>query len=172
MLGVSGASATIRVMASALGKQALKKLPQKALTKTIYYPIVKSICKIFGVKMTKGIFAKGVSKAIPIVGGFISGTLTFASMRPMGRRLIDAFDEAKFDYSKDEFEDDWEEIQEFEPEKDETIDVEFEQVESPKASPIDVVATIREYKALLDEGAISEDEFAKLKASLMNITTS
>lgn len=44
-------------------KQALKKLTQKALTKTFYYSIVKSIAKAFGPKMTKEVFAKGVSKS-------------------------------------------------------------------------------------------------------------
>ena len=53
MLGASGASQTIRVLSSSLAKQAMKKIPQKALTKTFYYPIVKSIAKAFGAKMTK-----------------------------------------------------------------------------------------------------------------------
>ena len=57
MLGASGAAQAVRVMSSALAKQILKKLPQKALTKTFYYPIVKGICKFFGVSMTKSLFA-------------------------------------------------------------------------------------------------------------------
>ena len=48
MLGASGAAQAVRVMSSALAKQILKKLPQKALTKTFYYPIIKSIAKAFG----------------------------------------------------------------------------------------------------------------------------
>ena len=91
-------------------KQALKKLPQQALTKTFYYPIIKAIAKAIGIKMTKSVFAKGVSKAIPILGGFVSGTITFATMRPMGMKLVNEFDEIRFDYSREEFEDDWKDI--------------------------------------------------------------
>lgn len=51
--------------------------------------------------MTKGVFAKGISKIIPVIGGIFSATITLASMYPMGNRLIDALDEAAFVYDKD-----------------------------------------------------------------------
>jgi len=41
MLGVSGTGALLRAGGMAIGKQALKSIPQKALTKTLYYPILK-----------------------------------------------------------------------------------------------------------------------------------
>lgn len=110
MLGATGAAQTVRILSSALAKQALKKLPQKALTKTFYYPIVKSIANFFGASMTKSVFAKGVSKAIPIIGGVISGSITFASMKPMGKRLADTLEEAHFDYTPADFESDWQDI--------------------------------------------------------------
>lgn len=43
--------------------------------------------KIFGVSLTKGGLAKGMGKVIPILGGVLSGGLTFATMKPMGERL-------------------------------------------------------------------------------------
>ena len=43
--------------------------------------------KIFGVNLTKGGLAKGMGKVIPILGGVLSGGLTFATMKPMGERL-------------------------------------------------------------------------------------
>ena len=101
MFGVSGASAAVRAMSSALAKQVAKTLPQKALTKTFYYPIVKSIAKFFGAKMTKDVFAQGISKAIPVVGGVISGSITLVSMRPMGLRLVNALDQAHFAYTEE-----------------------------------------------------------------------
>lgn len=110
MLGASGAVQTVRVLTSAIAKQALKKIPQKALTKTFYYPIVKSIAKAFSVKMTKGLFAKGISKAVPLVGGIVSGGLTFATMNPMGNRLAEALDKAHFSYTETDFESDWQVI--------------------------------------------------------------
>mgnify|MGYP006990153250 CR=1 FL=1 len=47
--------------------------------------------------------ASGVSKAIPIIGGVISGTINFASMMPMARKLNGTLDKAVFDYSEEEF---------------------------------------------------------------------
>lgn len=190
MLGVGGAEQAVRVMTSALAKQAMKKLPQKALTKTFYYPIVKGIAKFFGVKMTKDVFAKGVSKALPVIGGVISGGLTFASMRPMGTRLINTLEEAHFDYTQAEFEADWKEIVEIyeNPEDadfvvpddtaattatDETAD--FTPTE-PKAAATesvsatganDVFSKITQAKQMLDAGILSEEEFAALKAKLI-----
>ena len=170
LFGASGASATVRVLSSNLAKQALKKLPQKALTKTFYYPVIKSICKALGIKMTKSVFAKGVSKAIPLIGGVVSGGITFASMRPMGNRLVDTFDDCKFDYTQEEFEADWQEIN-----SDEFVDVEvcepvLEAENSAEKSGDDIVTKLREYKSLLDDGIISEDEFTELKAILIQST--
>lgn len=87
MFGVTAASSTIRVLSKQASQKALKSLPKKALTKTFYYPILKNILKTFGYKLTKDQFAKGISKAIPFVGGAISGGLNYTSMKPMARRL-------------------------------------------------------------------------------------
>jgi hypothetical protein len=59
----------VRVLSTQIAKTTLKKLPQKALTKTFWYPIVKQIGKAIGVKVTKTTVAKGFSKAIPVIGG-------------------------------------------------------------------------------------------------------
>lgn len=166
MFGVSGASATIRVLSSTVGKQVLKKLPQKALTKTFYYPIVKQICKVLGVKMTKSVFAKGVSKAVPIIGGIVSGTITFASMRPMGERLLNEFDECKFDYTRAEFAADWKEVSDEDLDTS-IIDVDYETAQEKKPEPDDLVSKLREYKSLLEDGIITEEEFAELKAAVL-----
>lgn len=108
MFGATGAAQTVRVLSSSISKQVMKKLPQKALTKTFYYPIIKQIANALGKKMTKEIFAKGVSKAVPVVGGVVSGGITYASMKPMANRLVKAFDKAHFDYTENEFNADWE----------------------------------------------------------------
>lgn len=102
MFGVSGAAAGVRILSSQLAKTTLKKLPQKALTKTLWYPIVKQVGKLVGVKVTKDTVAKGISKAIPVVGGVVSGGLNFASMLPMAKRLAVSLDKANFDYTEDE----------------------------------------------------------------------
>lgn len=110
MFGATGAAQTVRVLSSSISKQVMKKLPQKALTKTFYYPIVKQIAKACGVKMTKEIFTKGVSKAVPIVGGVVSGGITYASMMPMANRLVKTFDNMHFEYTENDFNNDYEVI--------------------------------------------------------------
>lgn len=186
MLGVSGAAQAVRIMASALAKQVIKKLPQKALTKTIYYPIVKSIAKVFGVKMTKTAFAKGISKAVPVIGGVLSGSMTFAAMKPMGIRLMSALEEAHFNYTEEEFQRDWMEVIEVceEVETDEYIEdneyVEATEFISPVAEPMaessvsespissfSITDEIAKAKTLLDSGIITEDEFQKIKSALI-----
>ena len=164
MLGSAGASQAVRLMSSALAKQIAKKLPQKALTKTFYYPIVKSICKAFGVKMTKSIFAKGISKALPVIGGVVSGGITFATMRPMGQRLADTLDDAHFDYTESEMEADINDIIEISDEGEESIE---EPVEEQTASSLSVADEIAKAKELLDAGIITEEEFSDIKAKLI-----
>ena len=110
MFGVSGATAGVRILSSQIAKTTLKKLPQQALTKTLWYPVVKQIGKLIGIKVTKNTVAKGVSKVIPVVGGVISGGLNFASMLPMAKRLATALDKANFDYTEAEVMSDYEEV--------------------------------------------------------------
>lgn len=103
MFGVGGSATALRLISVNMSKQALKKIPQKALTNTIYYPIIKKIAAILGVKLTKDTFAKGVSKAIPIIGGIISGGMTYASMKPMGERLRKVLDKSVTNYSQADY---------------------------------------------------------------------
>ncbi|WP_400244931.1 bacteriochlorophyll 4-vinyl reductase [Niallia sp. JL1B1071] len=125
MFGVGGAASTLKVVSSKIAQQTLKKLPQKALTKTFYYPIIKKIAALIGVKMTKDTFAKGVSKVIPVVGGVVSGGLTYTSMTKMGNRLRNTMCDT-LNYSPQEFQKDMDEIKRKMPD---IIDVEFEEIE-------------------------------------------
>jgi len=170
MFGATGAAQAVRVLSSALAKQALKKIPQQALTKTIYYPIIKSICKFFGIHMTKGVFAKGVSKAVPVIGGFISGGITFATMRPMGMRLINAMDEAHFAYTQADFNADWIEIVDVCEENGDEVPEEIENITqtSPVAeSAPSITEEIKKAKDLFDLGIITEEEFTIMKNKLI-----
>lgn len=87
MLGAAAANNAIKNISKAFAMQVVKRLPQKALTKTIYYPIIKQVAKWIGIKLTKDTFAKGLGKTIPILGGVISGGLTAATFRPSAKRL-------------------------------------------------------------------------------------
>lgn len=108
MFGVAGAVSSVRFLSSQMAKQVIKKFPQKALTKTFWYPIVKQIGKAIGLKVTKTTVANSISKAVPIIGGVISGSINFASMMPMGKRLASTLDKANFDYTEAEAMEDYE----------------------------------------------------------------
>ncbi len=87
MYGVAGANNAIKAMAKALACGVEKKLINAALTKGTIYPIVKSVAKWFGVKMTKEVFAGFFKKAIPVVGGVVGGGITFISFKPCCDKL-------------------------------------------------------------------------------------
>ncbi|GAB2570166.1 hypothetical protein Aab01nite_06450 [Paractinoplanes abujensis] len=87
MFGTQSANAAIGKVATEVSKTVAKKLPQKALTKGVVYPVVKKVAAHVGVKMTKQTFAKTVSKAVPLVGAVVSGGFTLATFLPMANRL-------------------------------------------------------------------------------------
>lgn len=82
MYGVAGASNALRSVAKALSTGVEKQLLRRALTKGAIYPIVKSVSKWFGVKMTKEVFAGFFKKTIPVVGGVLGGGITFLTFKP------------------------------------------------------------------------------------------
>ena len=87
MYGVAGANNALKAVAKALGTGVQKQLMKKALTKGTVYPIVKSVAKWFGVKMTKEVFTGFFKHAIPVVGGVIGGGLTYMSFKPCCDKL-------------------------------------------------------------------------------------
>ena len=109
MYGVKGATASLKLLSTALGKGVEKKLLAKALTKGTFFPMVKKIAKWFSVNMTKQIFAGFFKKAIPVVGGVIGGGITYLSFKPCcdnlkntlrDTRLSNPNSEEQFDDSK------------------------------------------------------------------------
>ena len=70
-----------------LSENTAKSLAKKALTKGMVYPAIKTVAQAIGVRMTKQVFADGVASAIPVVGGGLSGMLTFAMFKPCCMKL-------------------------------------------------------------------------------------
>lgn len=89
MMGISQANAAVAYVAKSASNHLAKKLAAKALTKTFYYPLIKKVANSVGIRMTKNLFAKGVSKAVPVVGAAVSGTLTYTTFNAGARRLKD-----------------------------------------------------------------------------------
>lgn len=187
MFGVSGAVSGVRVLTTQIAKTTLKKLPQKALTKTFWYPLMKQLGKAIGVKVTKSTVAKGFSKAIPIIGGVISGGLNFASMMPMANRLQKALDSATFGYTEEELEEDILVIENItdESEPEEKSDIKTRIVDGGKKTveeisglfnkknfssrkSEDVFEAIKKLSELKECGAISQEEFDLKKSELLS----
>lgn len=87
MFGVNIAQSGVATVSQSIATQLARQLPRQALTHGTLYPIVKKVATKLGIRMTTGIFAKGVSKAVPIVGAVVSGGLTLATFLPMARKL-------------------------------------------------------------------------------------
>lgn len=87
MYGAAGANNAIKAMAKGLAAGVQKQLMKKALTKGTLYPIVKSVSKWFGQKMTKEVFTGFIGKSIPVVGGLVGGGITFATFKPCCDKL-------------------------------------------------------------------------------------
>jgi uncharacterized membrane protein len=87
MGGVAAANKVIQEIAEQVQKEVLKRLPRYALTKGVLYPLVKQIAKWVGINLTKQSFSRGVSKLVPIIGGVVSGGLTYVTFKPQSKKL-------------------------------------------------------------------------------------
>ena len=87
MFGIGEANHALKFLAGQFAQEVGRRLPRQALTKTIYYPVIKEVCKWLGIRLTKETFGKSVSKLIPVVAGVLSGAITYASLPGMAHRL-------------------------------------------------------------------------------------
>lgn len=88
MMGVGGASASLNSFVAKVAAPAVERnIARVALTKTIWYGPMKKTLRIIGINITKQSFAKSVSKVVPVVGGVISGGMTFVVLRVQSQRL-------------------------------------------------------------------------------------
>jgi hypothetical protein len=87
MYGVAGAAGALEKIGVHAASAATKKIVTASLTKGTVYPLIKKISKSVGVTMSKRLLANGVGKAIPIIGGIVSGAITYGSFLPMAKKL-------------------------------------------------------------------------------------
>ena len=88
MLGVGGAAQSLTTFARSVAMPAFQKqVTKQALTKTSWYPVMKHCLRFIGINLTKKSFAQGVSKVIPVIGGVVSGGMTFVSLQFQSTRL-------------------------------------------------------------------------------------
>lgn len=172
MFGVGGSASALRVISNNISKQVIQKTSRKALTKTAYYPIIKKIGAMIGVKVTKDSFAKGISKAVPVLGGIVSGGITYVSMKPMGNRLSKVLSDSNGNYTDSDLERDLKDIE------NEIVDVDFREVDKEdiavttediqnSKNSFSVADELLKFKELLDAGLITREEFDKKKIELI-----
>ena len=88
MLGVGGAAQSLTAFARSVAVPAFQKqVTKQALTKTSWYPVMKHCLRYIVINLTKKGFAQGISKAIPLIGGAVSGGMTFVSLQSQSHRL-------------------------------------------------------------------------------------
>lgn len=167
MFGVGGSAAGLRVLSPRLAQQAITKLPQQALTRTIYYPLIKRIAASIGFKMNKKLFAQGVGKIIPIVGGVISGGFTLIALKQMGGRLQKEL-ALSIDYTTHQQETDLKEIQtiiELDPSTEATVAPTTQGTPS-KLSYEEFLAQQSNIKQMHQTGTISQQQYISIMEQL------
>jgi hypothetical protein len=87
MLGAESAAKVLGDIAERAAAQVLKRLPREMLTKWGLYRLAREVAKWIGIKLTEDSFARYLSRIVPILGGIISGTVTWISFSLMTSRL-------------------------------------------------------------------------------------
>jgi len=88
MLGAESAAKVLGDIAERAAAQVLKRLPRETLTKWGLNGLAREVAKRIGIKLTEDSFARYLSRIVPILGGIISGTVTWISFSLMTSRLV------------------------------------------------------------------------------------
>ena len=88
MLGVGGAAQSLTAFARVAAKTAYQNhATKRALMSITWYPVVKHSLRLIGINITKSTAAKGFSKIVPVIGGFVSSGLTFMTLQSQSALL-------------------------------------------------------------------------------------
>ncbi len=87
MFGVCAANAALVKLAAANASKIGTRVAAKSLTKYAIYNMTKKILAWVGVKVSKDVVGKSITKIVPIVGAVVSGCLTIATYVPMAKKL-------------------------------------------------------------------------------------
>lgn len=90
MFGIRAAGRVLILVSKNAGEILAKRFGTVAVTKVlggIPWQVAKVVAKLIGIKLTKEVAAKGVAKVLPILGGVVSGAITYSAFGPMARRL-------------------------------------------------------------------------------------
>jgi hypothetical protein len=86
--GIRGIDSAAKVVFKGLASK-YTKLSSKLIlfSKPAFYSVAKKVAKSIGVSISKKGFAKAASKAVPVIGAGISGTLNWITFTPMANKL-------------------------------------------------------------------------------------
>jgi hypothetical protein len=87
MFGAAGATRGLAQLSAHVGAQVVEKLPKSAIAQHAIYNLAEQIGKWIGIKITRESTARSLSKIIPLVGGVMSASISYVSMKTMARRL-------------------------------------------------------------------------------------
>ena len=88
MLGVGGAAQSLTAFARVAVKTAYQNhATKRALMSITWYPVVKHSLRLIGINITKSTAARGFSKIVPVIGGFVSSGLTFMALQSQSALL-------------------------------------------------------------------------------------
>lgn len=87
MLGAGTAGKLLGEIAEHVVAQVVTRLPKQALTRWGIYQLAKGVATWLGMRLTRQGFARGVAMAVPVLGGVISGAVTWLTFSAMSERL-------------------------------------------------------------------------------------
>ena len=139
MLGVDSARIALGKRMAGAGVAIGKRVAAMPLTKTLWYPVLKRILKKIGIDITKKTVEKTIANSFSIAGAAISGGITWASFRPLGRRLSNVYVDilnGKYDVEM-ELDEAFKEALSEDKTRDESeaVDVEFEEIKHSDDEP-------------------------------------
>ena len=91
MLSAGGAASLVVATSKKAADVMGKRVATQALTKTAWYPLLKKVASLIGVRITKQTVDKAVTKIVPVIGGLFSAGITYFTFQPIGHRLADVF---------------------------------------------------------------------------------
>ena len=94
MSGIGSVEKAIQKICQEVAEGALEKgLASQALN-NVSRKLATTILTKVGLEVTEGNIAKMLSKGIPVFGSAVSGVLTYATFKPMAKRLLNFLDES------------------------------------------------------------------------------
>lgn len=87
MFGVEGANKFVTSIATKMATANAGRHLAKIIAKQAFFQTAKEILKKIGIKLNQRILGQAISKSLPVVGGLISGGITYFSFKPQAENL-------------------------------------------------------------------------------------